>query len=647
MLKLCWFIPLLPFLAFLANGLLVLCKAKARDEVAGKLAVMAMALSTIICLGCLGQLIGGAEPYDQDLYTWMGVEGDGLDIPIGFRVDALTAIMLLVVGGVGTIIFVYATSYMEGHPGYARFFTYMPLFTTMMFILVLGNSLPLLFVGWEGVGLCSYLLIGYFFDRDYAADAGKKAFIMNRVGDAGFLLGMALLYWSLGSLRFADIDANAHAVYAAAPGFLLAITMLLFMGATGKSAQIPLFVWLPDAMAGPTPVSALIHAATMVTAGVYMICRLSALFALSPTAGLIVALVGGGTALLTAIIALTQREAKRILAYSTISQLGFMFMACGVGAYTAAIFHLMTHAFFKACLFLGSGCILHAFHEDRDVDICKTGGLRKHLPVTRLSFLTACLAIAGIPPLAGFFSKDEILWESFKNGYELIWLIGIVAAFCTAFYMFRLYNLLFSGEFRGDPESDETAEEQEKHLHESPPLMTVPVAILAVLAIIGGWVNIPHIFPWLHGFLSPVFHGGSHGAVSGAEELGAGWEFGLAALSVAVALVAIFFARVFYVWTKGTPKQIADSADLAYELSFNKFYVDEFYESTVIGKTMWLSRICGWIDDNIIIGGLNALARLVAWLSRFIRPVQTGYVQHYALAMLIGLVFIMLVFLLG
>ena len=647
MLKLCWFIPLFPALAFLVNGLMTVFGVKNRDALAGKLAVGAMVLSTLICLGCLVQLMNGAEPFDEDLYVWMGFEGTSLDIPIGFRVDTLTAVMLFVVGVVGTLIFVYATEYMRGDLGYSRFFTYFPLFTTMMFILVLANSLPLLFVGWEGVGLCSYLLIGYFFDRDYAAEAGKKAFIVNRIGDAGFLLGMAMIYWSLGSLRFADISANAAVAYAAAPGLVLAICLLLFLGAAGKSAQIPLFVWLPDAMAGPTPVSALIHAATMVTAGVYMMCRLSALYTLAPAAGLTIALVGAGTALLTALIALSQREAKRILAYSTISQLGFMVMACGVGAYTAAIFHLMTHAFFKACLFLGSGCVLHAFHEDRDVDVFRCGGLRKYLPTTRWTFLVACVAIAGVPPLAGFFSKDEILWETFKNGYQFVWLIGLVAAFCTAFYMLRLYTLLFSGEFRGDPDSEESVEEQSHHLHESPALMTVPVAILAVLAIVGGWVNVPHFFPQLHHFLAPAFEAAHHAAEPVGETLGGIWELGLAVLSVLVALFGILLARVLYLYTKGIPTEVAESADMAYDLSYNKFYIDEFYNWTVISKVMALARKSSWVDDKIIIAGLNGLARFVVRLAQALRPLQTGYVQHYALAMLAGLVFIVLIFLLG
>lgn len=645
MLQLCWFIPLFPALAALMNGLLVLFRVESRDKLAGKIAVIAMLLSTAICLGCGFELIRGAEPFDEDLYTWMGISGSNLDIPIGFRVDSLTAAMLFVVGVVGTIIFIYATSYMHGDPGYARFFTYMPLFTTTMFILVMGNSLPLLFVGWEGVGLCSYLLIGYFFDRDYAANAGKKAFLYNRVGDLGFLLGMLLLFWSLGSLRFSDISEHAPAVYAQAPGLAFAIALLLFLGATGKSAQIPLFVWLPDAMAGPTPVSALIHAATMVTAGVYMMCRLSVLYTIAPAAGLIIALVGASTALLTAIIAFSQRDAKAILAYSTISQLGYMVMACGVGAYTAAIFHLVTHAFFKACLFLAAGCVLHAFHEDRDVDIFKAGGLRKYLPITRWTFLISCLAIAGIPPFAGFFSKDEILWGAFQNGFKLVWFMGIVAAFCTAFYMFRLYSLLFSGEFRGDPNSHHSVEEQAHHLHESPPLMTVPISILAVLSVIGGWMNIPHLFPWLHDFLHAAFQTHTGEAVAEAHALGMGWEIGLAVFSVLVALTGILLARLMYVITKGLPDQLAETADLPYDLSFHKFYVDELYDSIFISKTMVFARISGWFDDNIIINGLNRLAFGVRRLGDVLRPLQTGYVQNYALAMLAGLVFILLIFL--
>jgi len=630
-----WLVPLFPAVATILNGLLG--RKVIRDRT-GQLATFAMLGSLIVSLLCIWDIARTGQPYNVDYFTWIGV-GD-FQLPFGFYVDQLTAVMLFVVSGVGTVIFLYAIGYMHGHSGYWRFFTYMPLFATMMFLLVLGNSLPVLFVGWEGVGLCSYLLIGYFFDRDYAAQAGRKAFVVNRIGDFGFLLGMLLIYWTLGSLKFTDIFERAPDIYPAGSVMITVITLLLFVGATGKSAQIPLFVWLPDAMAGPTPVSALIHAATMVTAGVYMIARLNLLYCLAPISLLVVGTVGALTALMAATIAVTQREAKRILAYSTISQLGYMFLALGVGAFGAGIFHLMTHAFFKACLFLSAGSVLHALHQDRDVDVFQAGGLRWYMPMTRLTFLVSTIAIAGIPPFAGFFSKDEILFEAFSTGHILLWGAGLFAAFCTAFYMFRLYSLLFSGEFRG-------TEHQRRHLHESPFVMWFPLFTLAVLSFVGGWVNIPHLFPKFHAFLNPVFAAGHELAGKHGELAGAGiWEIALAVLSVLVAVVGIFVARLCYVWLPKLPEWAAKTFPSIFTASLNKYWVDEGYDTTVVKGFYGTCRGAQWCDNRIIVAGLNGIGALIQSLSEIGTKLQTGCVQHYALAIVIGAVFLLIAMLL-
>jgi NADH-quinone oxidoreductase subunit L len=511
----------------------------------------------------------------------------------------------------------------------------MPLFAFFMLILVMGNSLPMLFVGWEGVGLCSYLLIGYFYDRDYAADAGKKAFIVNRIGDFGFLLGMLLLFWYTGTLKYTGLFEAIPSVFAVNGLPVVIITLLLFIGATGKSAQLPLYVWLPDAMAGPTPVSALIHAATMVTAGVYMIVRLNLLYSLAQTTLLIVGVIGGLTALVAATIALVQRDSKKILAYSTVSQLGYMFLACGSGAYVAAIFHLMTHAFFKACLFLGAGSVLHAFHTDTDVDVFRAGGLRKYMPYTRATFLIATIAIAGIPPLAGFFSKDEILWESFHAGRVFLWLLGVMAAFCTAFYMFRLYNLLFSGEFRG-------TEEERHHLHESPRIMWIPLAVLAVFSIGIGWLNMPLVgFEGFHHYLEPSIFSLYPAEAEPVEEGLGVWEWVLAVFSVLVALLGILLARLFYVWAPQMPERMADVFATPYRILYQKYNVDEIYQRYLVDNYERLSRGAYWFDEHVIVAGLNALARSTARIADYSRKLQTGTVPHYALATLCGMAFLM------
>ncbi|MBI1388270.1 MAG: NADH-quinone oxidoreductase subunit L [bacterium] len=641
-----WLIPILPGLAAALNGL----APKATGRMAGHLAVLAMLGSLAISsMALFAALTAGHafQPIDIDYFTWIGV--GGLNIPFGVYVDQLSLVMMMVVSFVGSVIFIYATGYMHGDPGYVRFFTYLPLFTFFMFLLVMGNSLPLLFVGWEGVGLCSYLLIGYFYDRDYAAAAGMKAFIVNRIGDFGFLLGMLLLFWYTGSLKFTGLFEAAPGVFTAGGAVITVITLLLFVGATGKSAQLPLYVWLPDAMAGPTPVSALIHAATMVTAGIYMIARLNPLFSMAPVTLLVVGTIGGLTALFAASIALVQRDSKKILAYSTVSQLGYMFLALGSGAYIAAIFHLMTHAFFKACLFLGAGSVLHAFHRDTDVDVFEAGGLRKYMPYTRATFLIATIAISGIPPLAGFWSKDEILWEAFAAGRVFLWFLGILAAFCTAFYMFRLYNLLFSGEFRG-------TEDQRHHLHESPAVMWLPLAVLAAFSICIGCVNMPLLgYTGFHDFLHPVFaHGAAHGAEAVEENafLASSFlsehmlEWIFAGISVVVAVVAILFARVFYVWFPNMPERMREAFSSIHTILFNKYYVDEMYHAGFIQTYFNGCGAANWFDNRVIIAGLNGLANTVRGLADRLRRIQTGLAPHYALGTLAGMVFLVVVFLL-
>jgi len=630
-----WLIPLLPGMAALANGLLGPRWIRGK---AGHVAAAALAGSFLLALGVWGSLLARdahARTMEFEYYTWLAVEK--LAVPAGLLIDPLSTVMMLVVTFVGTVIFVYAIGYMRGDPGYVRFFTYMPLFAFFMLILVMGNSLPLLFIGWEGVGLCSYLLIGYYYERDYAANAGTKAFLVNRIGDFGFLLGMLLLFWYTDTLKFTELNGVVPALFVEQVVPVTVITLLLFLGATGKSAQLPLFVWLPDAMAGPTPVSALIHAATMVTAGVYMVARLNVLFSLAPATLLVIGAVGGLTAAGAASIALAQREVKKILAYSTISQLGYMFVACGSGAYGAALFHLMTHAFFKACLFLGAGSVLHALHRTTDVDVFEAGGLRKTMPYTRATFFIAALAIAGIPPLAGFFSKDEILWEAFSAGRIFLWVLGCAAAFLTAFYMFRLYNLLFSGEFRG-------TEEQKAHLHESPSLMWIPLAVLAFFSVTAGWLNMPLLgYTGFHDFLGSILHAPPS---MESESLLAGGvskhvaEWLLAGFSVCVALAGIFAARLLYVWAPELPDRLQETFAAPYQILSEKYRVDEIYDQVFVQNYFRLCRLAQWFDDRAVIAALNQLARSVAQAADRLRRIQTGAIPHYALATVLGMVFL-------
>ncbi|MBI3782379.1 MAG: NADH-quinone oxidoreductase subunit L [Deltaproteobacteria bacterium] len=627
-----WLIPALPALGVLVNLSL--------GALLGKGAVGFIAPGTVaggfgVALYCLVQILQlpPGSALEQTLWPW--ISAGNLQVDIAFRVDALSAVMICVVTGVGFLIHIYSVGYMHDDPSYARYFIYLNLFTCAMLILVLADNLPLLFVGWEGVGLCSYLLIGFWFDKEANASAGKKAFVVNRVGDAGFLLGTFLLFWSLGvgthSLSFQDIAAHAKSIPL---DTVTLITLLLFVGATGKSAQLPLYVWLPDAMAGPTPVSALIHAATMVTAGVYMIARLNFLFVLAPATLTVVATIGALTALFAASIGLMQNDIKKVLAYSTVSQLGYMFLGVGVGAFSAGVFHLMTHAFFKGLLFLGSGSVIHGMHGEQDMR--RMGGLRTYMPTTYRTFLIGTLAIAGVPGLAGFFSKDLILAHAFSSS-PVLWLVGLCAAGMTAFYMFRLVFMTFWGECRAD-------EHTKHHIHESPATMTVPLVLLAVLSIVGGYVGLPEMWAWgnrFDAFLAPVFAA----AQGGEHHMEMGLEYALMAASVGVAVGGIALAYVLYVARPELPGQIADQAAGAYDLISNKYYVDELYDAVLVQPALKLSNLL-WrvVDVGIVDGIVNGSARVVGASSSFWRRWQTGNVEHYAVSMLFGAVLILVFF---
>ena len=568
----------------------------------------------------------GQERLIQNVYSWITVAG--LDISVSFTLDALAAVMALVVTGVSFLIHIYSIGYMHGDPLYHRYFSFLNLFVFAMLILVLADSLPLLFVGWEGVGLCSYLLIGFWFEDPAKASAGKKAFIVNRIGDLGFLIGIFILFNFTGTLTVDGLSAAAGQIPAA---WVTAACIMLFVGACGKSAQIPLYVWLPDAMAGPTPVSALIHAATMVTAGVYMVARLSFLFTLSPTASAIVTLVGAATAFFAATIGLAQTDIKKVLAYSTVSQLGYMVIAVGIGAYAVGIFHLMTHAFFKACLFLGAGAVIHALEGEQD--ILKMGGLRKKLKWTYWTFLISTITIAGFPPFAGFWSKDEILWKAFStantHGHWLLgsangiaYVLGIAGAALTSFYMFRLVFLTFHGESRLDPRV---------HVHHEMPVMSWPLAILAALAMVGGLVQ-PGLFHklWLSDFLAPVV-AASHAAEKAIAH-SASWEWAMAGVSVAVAGFSLFLAWHLYLVRTQGPAHLAATFRRLHSALLNKWWLDEIYQMFVIKPIHGIAILLWKLVDVVIIDGIcvNGPAHLLRGVGFLGRELQSGNVQVYA-----------------
>ncbi len=623
-------IPLLPLIGSACGIFAATTGRRKLVHVTGPGSVLLAFLVSLTAVAQLWSLPAGGALVDN-VFTWISVAP--LHVDLSFRVDALTSVMILIITGIGFLIHLYSLGYMHHDADEARFFAYLNLFVASMLILVLADSLPVVFIGWEGVGACSYLLIGFWYQDTANADAGRKAMIANRVGDAAFLIGMFILLWSLHdlgapSLRFEDINRLAPQLAQAAPYAVTAVCLLLLFGATGKSAQIPLYVWLPDAMAGPTPVSALIHAATMVTAGVYMIARLSPLYVFSPSALDVVATIGAITALFAATMALVQNDLKKILAYSTISQIGYMVLGVGVGAFAGGVFHLLTHACFKACLFLGAGSVMHAMSGE--LDIHKMGGLKKQLPKTRMTFLIACLAIAGVPPLAAFFSKDLILESAFASGHVVLWAIGLLAAGMTAFYMFRAYFLAFEGESRVD---HETAH----HLHESPSTMTIPLMVLAGLSIVVGWIGLPHGVLWGNQFghyLEPVLAHVPHHEIAGSTVLM------LTLVTTATALTGIYVAYAFYLKSPGTADRLAERFHGVYQLLFNKYWIDELYDRLFITPYVIVSKFFWKVVDAMLIDGVvNGVGIAVGKTSDVWRRLQTGNVQHYAAAMLVGAVF--------
>jgi len=628
-------VPLLPLLGFVINGL---WRTRLSKKAVQAVAVAAPGLSFVLSAALFFKLLA-LDPdqrlVQQTLFSWIPI--GSLQLNFAFLLDPLSAVMILVVSGVGFLIHVYSIGYMAHDPGIKRFFIYLNLFMFSMLTLVLADNLILLFIGWEGVGLCSYLLISFWFTKKSATDAGNKAFIVNRIGDFGFLLGGFILFWAAGTLQFTELAAKAPQVFIVGGGAVTAATLLLFFGATGKSAQIPLYIWLPDAMEGPTPVSALIHAATMVTAGVYLLVRLNFLFILAPTTMLVVAIVGCATAFVAATIGLAQNDIKRVLAYSTVSQLGYMMMACGVAAFTAGIFHLMTHAFFKALLFLGSGSVIHAMSNEQDMR--RMGGLRQSLPTTYKTFLAGTLAIAGIPLFSGFFSKDEILWQAFSSdhGHVVFWLVGVVTAALTAFYMFRLVYLTFFGEGRYDRHTAE-------HLHESPKVMTMPLVVLAVLSVVGGWIGIPHVLgggAWFENFLEPVMASASGAGQEAAGHADVSLEYILMAVAVVLVLASIYAAYNLYVKNPARAGSIRKSLSGLHKAVYNKYWVDEFYGATIVRPVVNGSIFLWKIADVLIIDGIaNGLARLVGDMSETFRRMQAGYLRGYLTVFLIGVVLV-------
>ncbi len=645
-----WLTVALPAAGFLVNGALSLRKPDAKNLVS-LVGCGTLLAAFAVSLGVFFDLLGAhaEEPSIVRLWSWLPV--GSLQVDLAFQVDQLSAVMLLIVTGVGSLIHLFSAGYMKEDPGYARYFAYLNLFIVFMLVLVLGSSFPVMFIGWEGVGLCSYLLIGFWFSDKANADAGKKAFVMNRIGDFGFLVAMFFLWREFGTLNFAEVTARAPQVLEVGGAVVTAVTLFLFLGCTGKSAQIPLYTWLPDAMAGPTPVSALIHAATMVTAGVYLVARTNVLFAMAPLSSLVVAGIGALTALFAATIGLKQYDIKKVLAYSTVSQLGYMFLGVGTGAFVSGIFHLATHAFFKALLFLGAGSVIHAMHhayhathshEDAQ-DMRNMGGLRQYMPITFALMLAATLAISGVPPFAGFFSKDEILAAAFARGadnpaYYLFYAMGLAAALLTAFYMARLIAMTFLGENR-------TGEKERGHLHEAPWIMTGPLVVLGVLSVIGGVLNLPafaggsHLLEhWLEPVMAPsaqfVTFEMPHGAT----------EFALVGVAVAIGLLGLYAGFKATLSRPILPARQAPE-DRGFGLVLNrKYYVDEIYDALVVRPTVWFSRVILWrgVDQGVVDGAaVNGTAKLSQGLGWIGSRLQTGQIGVYVILFLVGAIWVL------
>ena len=610
-----WLVPAFPLIGFLINGLLRNSLSKTITGIVGSGAIL---LSFLVSCWIFVQVKNG-NSYTANYFDFIAV--GKLSIPFAFQIDPLSSLFLLIITGVGFLIHLYSTAYMhhETAPHFARYFAYLNLFVFSMLLLVLGANYVIMFIGWEGVGLCSYLLIGYWFKNTEYNNAAKKAFVMNRIGDLGFLLAVFWMILQFGTTNFSEIFSKLPGGASAA--VLTGITLCLFVGAMGKSAQIPLYTWLPDAMAGPTPVSALIHAATMVTAGVYMIARSNALYSLAPFTMNVVAIIGLATAILAATIALKQNDIKKILAYSTVSQLGFMFLALGVGAYSTGVFHVMTHAFFKALMFLGAGSVIHAMGGEQDIR--KMGGLKSHMKITYLTFFVGCLAIAGFPPFSGFFSKDAILAATYEHN-KIMYGIALFGAMLTAFYMFRLFFYTFFGKFRG-------THEQEHHLHESPAAMTIPLIVLAILATVGGFVGIPEVFAEhgnsLAAFLSPVIPIGEGHGLSHNE------EYMLMGIAIVAVAAAVWFAFIKTKNIKATPEE-----GLGKVLE-NKWYIDELYDAVVVKPTLWVGSFFNTvIEKSGIDKAVNGVGKMVQYSSRQLRLLQSGNVGNYILIMVLAII---------
>lgn len=623
---------LAPFVGFLINGLRY---KKHSANLSGSIATAMAAISFIASLILVIDLVempAESRRIVVKYFEWMAIANFKIDM--SFVIDQISAIMVLVVTGVGSLIHLFSVGYMHHDKGVAKYFAYLNLFLFNMLLLILGDNLLVMFVGWEGVGLCSYLLIGFWFTDKEKAAAGMKAFVTNRIGDAAFLLGMFILFLTFGTLNFSELNAMipVDPTYSWMAPITLG-TLFLFIGATGKSAQIPLYVWLPDAMAGPTPVSALIHAATMVTAGVYMIVRLNPLFLAAPNTMMIIAIIGALTAVMAASIGLLQNDIKKVLAYSTVSQLGYMFLACGVGAFGAAMFHLMTHAFFKALMFLGSGSVIHSMHEEQDIR--KMGGLKKYMPITHATFFLGWVAIIGLPPFAGFFSKDEILWFSFHSprGHIALWVMGAIGATLTAFYMTRLMALTFWGKSRVS---------KDVHPHESPAIMTIPLIVLGVLSVIGGWIGIPHVIGevvghipnYLEHWLEPLIL-----PIPGITPADHTQEWILMGVSVTLASISAAVAYHFYVRSPETPARLAEKLKGVHKLIYNKYYVDEMYFGGIINPLVSMSKnIWYYVDVNFIDKATYVVSDLVRGGGTLVRGLQNGNIQQYAMYIAIGIV---------
>jgi NADH-quinone oxidoreductase subunit L len=620
-----------PLTGFLINGFFVKRNNKSAT-LAGTISTLASAVSFVCAAMMYAQLIG--MPAEERhlhamFFNWLSVGTFKADM--AFMVDPISAVMIMIITGVGTLIHLYSVGYISHDPKPAKFFAYLNLFLFNMLVLVLGDNLLLMFVGWEGVGLCSYLLIGFWFQDPEKATAGMKAFVTNRIGDAGFLLGLFTIFMTFGSVQFSELAKLTYTPEIGTFGPITLATLFLFIGATGKSAQIPLYVWLPDAMAGPTPVSALIHAATMVTAGIYMIVRLNFMFIAAPTTMHVIAAVGAATALFAATIGVLQNDIKKILAYSTISQLGYMFLGVGVGAFTAGFFHLMTHAFFKALMFLGAGSVIHGMHEEQDIR--KMGGLAKKMPITHWTFVFGWLAIIGTPLFSGFFSKDEILWQAYSSplGSKGLWIIGVVGAALTAFYMTRLMALTFWGSSRVD---------KSVHPHESPLVMTLPLMVLAVLSLIGGWVGIPHLLSGGHipnlweGWLKPVVH---HGTVS--ESASSLEEWMTMVTSVALAGLSAFSAYYLYVLKPTFLRDMAEKFRAVYKLIYNKYFIDEIYDWVIIRPVVQLGRgLWAFIDVKVVDRTTYLVSDIVRGTGSGLKLMVNGNLQQYALYIVFGVV---------